>query len=458
MTKETKKNVLLGLTIIFLIVIVFGAAYAYFQASVGVGQNANIDVVANTTDSLMFETDGDLNLEINQFNFGPGMDNVSSSTNVKAILKANNKTNEANEKYSIYLDVEDFTMNHSIQRNVPELLLKITDPNGNELTDNLFGYEYSTVVDGKGNEISGYDLLSFGVLEVGMYDSILISDNYPISVSSDNESHTTTQEWKIEIIYVNLDVDQSDNAGKNFKAKVSIKKESSKTIRMVNDYYTKEIWGHKDKITKIAFEDSAKVYDNAEYIYDISSLQDKSVMAYMINNGDDTYTTYINTEGKVKANSNSSWLFGRFEKLTAIEGLENLDTSEVMDMHSMFVLCGNLTTLDLSHFDTSQVTDMLYLFNGCSSLTTLNVSNFNTSNVTGMFRMFERCSSLTTLDVSNFDTKNVTDMSFMFSNCNSLTEILYGENFIHAHDAEISFMFNNCPANKPTHESWNGIL
>jgi len=285
------------------------------------------------------------------------MDNVSSSTNVKAILKANNKTNEANEKYSIYLDVEDFTMNHSIQRNVPELLLKITDPNGNELTDNLFGYEYSTVVDGKGNEISGYDLLSFGVLEVGMYDSILISDNYPISVSSDNESHTTTQEWKIEIIYVNLDVDQSDNAGKNFKAKVSIKKESSKTIRMVNDYYTKEIWGHKDKITKIVFEDTAVIHEDAELVYDISSLQDKSIMAYMINNGDDTYTTYINSDGKITANRYSSNLFYKFIKLTTIAGLENLDTSQVTSMSWMFYGCSGLTTLDFRNADFTSVTE-----------------------------------------------------------------------------------------------------
>ena len=62
-------------------------------------------------------------------------------------------------------------------------------------------------------------------------------------------------------------------------------------------------------------------------------------MAYMINNGDDTYTTYINSDGKITANRDSSLLFLAFMNLTTIEGLENLDTSHVTIMSSMFAYC-----------------------------------------------------------------------------------------------------------------------
>ena len=85
------------------------------------------------------------------------------------------------------------------------------------------------------------------------------------------------------------------------------------------------------------------------------------------------------------------------------------------------------------------------------------MSHFDTRNVTAMGSMFNDCSSLTSLDISHFDTTNVTDIFFMFYNCSSLTEIIYGENFIHKTDAEIMGMFLSCPANKPTHESWNGV-
>lgn len=60
-------------------------------------------------------------------------------------------------------------------------------------------------------------------------------------------------------------------------------------------------------------------------------------------------------------------------------------------MSGMFVYCGSLISLDLSHFDTSNVTGMHEMFSSCNSLTSLNVSNFNTSKVTDMSGMFTGC-------------------------------------------------------------------
>ena len=111
------------------------------------------------------------------------------------------------------------------------------------------------------------------------------------------------------------------------------------------------------------------------------------------------------------------------EKMTTIEGLENLPTARVTYMHGMFNSCYSLKSLDLRSFDTKNVTGMGQMFYLCQSLTSLDLRSFNTANVEYMNYMFYGCSSLTSLDVSSFDTKNVTDMSDMFSDCSSLTSL-----------------------------------
>lgn len=61
--------------------------------------------------------------------------------------------------------------------------------------------------------------------------------------------------------------------------------------------------------------------------------------------------------------------------LAEIEGLENLNTDEVTDMSSMFDLCLNLKTLDLSGFDTHKVDNFSNMFNVCTRLTTIYASD-----------------------------------------------------------------------------------
>ncbi|BDR55448.1 BspA family leucine-rich repeat surface protein [Xylocopilactobacillus apis] len=136
-------------------------------------------------------------------------------------------------------------------------------------------------------------------------------------------------------------------------------------------------------------------------------------------------------------------LFSPLRKMTSIEGLEMLDTSEVTNMASMFNGCQLLTSLDVSHFDTSQVTDMQYMFQSCDSLTSLHVEHFDTSKVTNMAGMFYRDSSLTGLDVSNFDTSQVTNIASMFATCQLLTNI----DVSHFNTSKVTNMaglFNGC--------------
>ena len=129
-------------------------------------------------------------------------------------------------------------------------------------------------------------------------------------------------------------------------------------------------------------------------------------------------TTYLNTSNIMNMNS----MFNYCELLTSLD-VSNFDTSNVTGMSSMFNGCETLTSLNLSNFDTSKVTTMGGMFMRCIGLISLDLSNFNTSNVTNMYYMFSGCRSLTSLDLSNFDTSKVTNMYYMFSGCISLTHI-----------------------------------
>ena len=109
--------------------------------------------------------------------------------------------------------------------------------------------------------------------------------------------------------------------------------------------------------------------------------------------------------------------FENFRYLTVIEGLTNLNTSEVTTMRSMFDRCSLLQSLDLSNFDTRKVTDMWFMFCGCSSLAYFDVSSFDTQNVTNMTYMFAADNIQKIFVSDKFTTDKVTDSDHMFMSC-----------------------------------------
>ena len=137
-----------------------------------------------------------------------------------------------------------------------------------------------------------------------------------------------------------------------------------------------------------------------------------------------------------------SSMFHSCTSLTSLN-LSNFNTSNVTTMNNMFESCTNLTSLDLSSFDTSNVTTMNSMFRDCSKLQTIKVSNFNTSKVTDMGGMFCYCPKLTSLDLSNFNTSNVTDMSLMFTYCSGLTSLDLSK-FDTSKVTNMSYMFKDC--------------
>ncbi len=139
----------------------------------------------------------------------------------------------------------------------------------------------------------------------------------------------------------------------------------------------------------------------------------------------------------------AKWFYDQ-TNLGEIEGLENLNTSEVNDMSYMFAYCKNLSSIDLSSFNTSRVTTMTHMFYDCTWTTSINVTSFNTSNVDDMSYMFGGCSYLTELDLTSFNTRNVTNMSHMFYSDDRLASIKVYGYFVKDKVTSSDDMFWNC--------------
>ena len=144
--------------------------------------------------------------------------------------------------------------------------------------------------------------------------------------------------------------------------------------------------------------------------------------AWLANKDVITKVVFDPTFANVRPTTCKDWFKGCM-KLTNIEGIKYLNTSQVTDMQFMFYTCLRLQTPDFSGFDTQKVTNMYSMFEGCYSFESLDISNFNTSEVTNMSYMFSNCSALTSLDLSHFNTAKVWDMSSMFNHCSELLSV-----------------------------------
>lgn len=136
--------------------------------------------------------------------------------------------------------------------------------------------------------------------------------------------------------------------------------------------------------------------------------------------------------------------FYQMKNLTSITGWENLNTSEVTNMHGMFMgtKLTNNGYPDLSNFDTRKVTDMGEMFSMCG-FTYVDLTMFDTRNVTSMNSMFYG-TNFYALDLSSFDTGNVTSMSMMFYDSKNLTTIYVDDTWTTSNVGPDWDMFYGC--------------
>ena len=211
-TNEKKLLVLSFLGVLTFIAVVVGATYAYFTAQGGGTGNINVNTNTGTTDNLSFQVGEAISLTANQEDFGQGTGNKSGSTYARAVLTANNTTNTATRNYYVYLNILNNNFEYTTEDEQGEILLKVTDPDGIEVTS-IPGLTRKTSGTGD-NQVTGFDITT----KTG---SITIADNYEITASP-----STTQEWQVEVIFVNLDSDQNANTNKTFNANLIVREDS----------------------------------------------------------------------------------------------------------------------------------------------------------------------------------------------------------------------------------------
>ncbi len=201
--KKDKKNLTLLLVAgITLIIVTLGATYAFFQNQGSGSGRIDTSVITGTTDLLSFKFGDEINIQANQDNFGAGMGNLSDSTTGTALLRAGDTTNNVDATYNIYLIIESNDFIYTTSDGTPEILLNVTDPNGNRV-ENITGLVYYE---------DGFDITT-------RTGGFLLVPDYEISATNTTE---TIQDWNIEVTLVNLDTDQNENTGKTLTGKLYI--------------------------------------------------------------------------------------------------------------------------------------------------------------------------------------------------------------------------------------------
>lgn len=182
-------------------------------------------------------------------------------------------------------------------------------------------------------------------------------------------------------------------------------------------------------------------YDNNSKVLTIpgrtTPIKDISQLQGSVDRKDEVKKIIISGPLKIIGSANA--MFKNFPNLESIEGLDKLDTSEVVDMGGMFAEDPSLKVLDISSLNTSKVNNMKNMFScmidyyfpsrKSSKLEKIIFGDkFDTSHVTNMYEMFTNLRNLRELDLSKFDTSKIEDgkMDWFFVDCRNLRKLVLG--------------------------------
>ena len=207
--KNNQALYILSILIIgILLLLIARITYAYLapriQSALG-----NVTTISDTVDDFKLELGRPLSLNATATTLPESGSNLVVTSTEIAKLKANSTKKTANYNYYLYLQITNNTFKYS-DGTTPEIILTITDPNGNEITslDNL---TYGTY-----NGVSGFDVTT----KTGLF---AIANNYEIT--SNSSTTYTEHDWNITLTYLNLNIDQSGNYGNSFETKLYLQKE-----------------------------------------------------------------------------------------------------------------------------------------------------------------------------------------------------------------------------------------
>ena len=130
-----------------------------------------------------------------------------------------------------------------------------------------------------------------------------------------------------------------------------------------------------------------------------------------------TNTLYYYSEAiKIMMNEDSSYMFNDFEYLSDISGLSQWNLSDVKYMYGMFRINYALTDLSpIANWNTSRVTGMADMFMEIPVTNIDALSGWDISSVVSMSEMFYGADNLTDVSgAANWDTSSLKDIHYMF--------------------------------------------
>ena len=137
-------------------------------------------------------------------------------------------------------------------------------------------------------------------------------------------------------------------------------------------------------------------------------------------------------------------MFNDCRSLKQINGIEDFDTSRVIDMRNTFQDCSSLETIPVENWDTGQCTQMSNMFYNCQSLRELDLSSWNVENVTTVNGMFNNCFNLKRINFNGWRTGELTTAGNIFSGCRGLESLDVSWLHITNKCTNINGLFNGC--------------
>ena len=177
------------------------------------------------------------------------------------------------------------------------------------------------------------------------------------------------------------------------------------------------------------FKNCSKIINLNTTNWDVSNVTDMSYMFYK--RGINCSLNFSNWDTSKVTDMSFMFAGSTLNSHSPVVGLSNLNTSNVINMQSMFDYSGHISLitdydLDLSGWDVRKVENMSNMFYYANYFRSINLSNWDIKNLINATSMFESCKDINSLNLSGWNTSNIQSCSKMLEKIPILTAEQWG--------------------------------
>ena len=192
--------------IITVLLTVIGVSFGYYTFAVQETGSGSLGVGTDTAINLTFNVSKQIGFTLTQFNLVQNGEDIIDSSVASATIAGGTNASPVTGHYYVYLNIASNTFIYTTEAHTPELLLKVLDPSGNEVTS-ITGLTYNSTY-------RGFDITTkSGLIPIALNRSI----------TSRSVTTSTTESWTIAVMVNNLDSNQADNEGATFNSSILIR-------------------------------------------------------------------------------------------------------------------------------------------------------------------------------------------------------------------------------------------